>query len=168
MTDASTVHDLDEWMLKLDSLQKALKSCSSKQLCRLQSPILRARANKSQVCTPVINDSGIELSHSDLLHTSHSHSPAEGPLRQRIPQSPGCGAYPGAKIRRSGENSPPLRHRNRPDEPAQLPRDNISLDRLDGMRKLVSDLDSVEIDLASSAADYSKKAGQFVLRALRE
>ncbi|KAM3178316.1 hypothetical protein ACTXT7_002815 [Hymenolepis weldensis] len=191
MANNGTIQDLDEWLLKLDNLQRALKSCSSSQPRRLQSPLVfpREQPVDGMLFRPMKNDEPLPT-----VHPYHPQTPPTISPQRRYPQPPVRKVFPSA-------TEPPQRkfrpltspvHHYFPGEQFPMPSRNSNgngldeqnenhtqlqqnqqnsqhqpklktvrwssepaTDRLQGIKKLVSDLDSVEADLVNAASENS-------------
>ncbi|VDL16388.1 unnamed protein product [Hymenolepis diminuta] len=192
MANNGTIQDLDEWLLKLDNLQRALKSCSSSQPRRLQSPLVfpREQPVDGVLFRPMKNDGPLPA-----VHLNHPQTPFTISPQRRYPQPPIRKVFPSA-------TEPPQRkfrpltspvHHYFPGEQFPMPNRNSNgngldeqngnhiqlqqnqqnsqhqpksktvrwssepaTDRLQGIKKLVSDLDSVEADLVNAASENSR------------
>ncbi|KAM7537895.1 hypothetical protein Aperf_G00000069472 [Anoplocephala perfoliata] len=179
MANSGNIQDLDEWLLKLDNLQRALKSCSASQPRRMQSPPIpsREKAVRSQGPFPAVHH--------------HPRSPPTISPQRRLPQPPLRKIFPSATEppQRKFDSPPPVHHyfpgeqfpmpdrningsssnQDNGNQSQQQHRQNIqqpksktvrwlsepATDRPEGIKKLVSDLDNVEADLIEAASGYS-------------
>ncbi|VDO12033.1 unnamed protein product [Rodentolepis nana] len=110
MANKGTIQDLDEWLLKLDNLQRALKSCSSSQPRRLQSPLVlpREQSVDGMLFQPVRSDRPLPAIHYHQPQTPPTVSP-----QRRCPQPPVRKVFPSATDppqRKFGPSVSPVHH----------------------------------------------------------
>ncbi|KAL5110635.1 Ras-associated and pleckstrin homology domains-containing protein 1 [Taenia crassiceps] len=177
MPNGGIIQDLDDWLLKLDNLQKALKSCSSNQPRRLQSPLalthekqsdLHHRTLKNYQTDETLQATQIQSPPAISLQRWNPPPYADPPQRGFDPSSPVHHYFPGEQFpmpsrnageyraEQSGVHTPSQQQQQQQQQQPKLKTVRWSSEpashRQNGMQRLVSDLDNVEADLVNAAS----------------
>ncbi|CDS42397.1 growth factor receptor bound protein [Echinococcus multilocularis] len=187
MPNSGIIQDLDDWLLKLDNLQRALKSCSTNQPRRLQLPLASTREKQGDLYyRPLRTDQTFEAVQATQLQSPPSTSPqrqnpppsvrrvfssADPQQREFDPSSPVHHYFPGEQFptpnRSDGEYLAEQNGVQPLSQPQHQPKSKTvrwssepAPHRPNGMQRLVSNLDSVEADLVNAASGCSLNRSQ--------